>query len=174
MARKKGGGPPRGGGLGDIGQALREAGVLKEKDAKRIAHQERVRKKEVGRKGGEAEKQARKQEIEANRREQQDRTEAAQKRHENENQAAFLARLVKQGTVVTAGRGKRFYFVARSGKVPFVEVNDDTTRQLVDGRAGIVEVPGESRLRHVVIVGRDRLESLRTADSELVRFWNQS
>lgn len=175
MAKKKDSGPRRGGGgLGDLGKALREAGVIDEKDAKKIAHKERVRKKDVGREGVEKEKRQKEKALEEAQRDKRSLIEAAQKQHDDESQSAFIDRLIAGGTVQRSGRGKRFHFVARSGRIPFVEADDATTRQLVEGRAGIVEVPGQSGRQHVVIAGRDRLQSIRDADAELVRFWNQS
>lgn len=161
------------GGLGDLGRALREAGILSEDRAKKLAHEERVRKGQTGRERIEAEKKEREEElakIEATRRAG---VQVAQIRHQTQADLERLARIVKESALPSTRGGKRFHFVAKSGRIPFVDASEDVTRQLVSGSAGIVEVPGKSGREHAIVPDRARLEEIAGIDPDAVRFWNR-
>ncbi len=174
MENKKTGPAKRPGGLGDLGKALREAGILSEEKAKTIAHEERVRKKEIGREKVEEEKRQHEAQVSQAVEGRRAEARAAQSRHEAESDSTRVLRLVREGTLPSAaGRAKRFHFVSANRRVPFLEIDDETTRQVVQGAAGIVEVPGSNGREHVVVTGRDRLAEIEKVDAALVRFWNK-
>ena len=68
---------------------------------------------------------------------------------------------------------KRWFFVARDGRVPFLEVTDSVMRQLGDGAVGIVESLGAVSDEHLVLASSDALERLSEFDPDAIRFWNR-
>ncbi|MBI4613102.1 MAG: DUF2058 family protein [Planctomycetes bacterium] len=161
------------GGLGDLGRALREAGILSEDRAKKLAHEERVRKGQAGRDAIEAEKRAHEEEIAKIESARKADVQVAQVRHRTQADLERLARIVKESALPATRGGKRFHFVAKSGRVPFVDAGEDVTRQLVSGSAGIVEVPGKNGREHAIVADRASLEEIAGIDPDVVRFWNR-
>lgn len=173
MAQEKPKGKGAASGLGSLGKALLQAGILREDKAKEIAHEERVKKKELGPEGIEEEKRARDQAASAALESKREEARAAQSHHDDQLDQARVDRLIQEGTLTGLGRGKRFHFVSSYGRVPYVEVNEENQRLLVRGELGIVEVPGPGeRPAHVVVQGRDRLEKLSRFAPDRLRFWN--
>jgi hypothetical protein len=158
--------------LTGLAAALVKAGKLDEKKAKKLTREQRRDERKVGRdelERREAEKAAeaearRVAEAEANRQRQAQRDGAAERDR--------AQRAVRDGLVRNLGGSTRWFFVARSGLVPFLEVDRDTSRQLQDGQAGIVESCGASPQPHA-IVNAKALNTLHTIEPDLVRFWNR-
>lgn len=159
--------------MGDLTKQLLEAGLINEKQAKKAKHDKRMKRAKVGDKGLEAEERKR---DEAHREKRAQRSEADRER----NRAAELERLervsrdrlrdlVRSNTIGKDVAGnRRYYFVARDNKVPFVEVSDAAVRRLQHGDLGIVEVPDQSRERFAILARNHALQVHATAP-ELVR-----
>lgn len=162
--------------LTGLAAALVKSGHMKEKDARELQREQRKEEKALGR-DGVAEREAHKAaEAEARR-----KAEAEAQRLREQERTARAAR--ERATQLTLdnlhpgaeGGQRRWFFVARDGRVPFLELSDDAGRMLYDGKAGIVELldPATGRVRHVVVAGDKHLVTLSGIDKELVRFWNR-
>jgi hypothetical protein len=88
--------------------------------------------------------------------------EAAQKRREK------VKELIVGGMVEWSGR-RRFYFVARTREILFLQVSDVVGYQLEQGQAAIVE-DGEGRGDHFVVT-QDAALKVQGVDREAVRFF---
>ncbi|MGE0142037.1 MAG: DUF2058 family protein [Planctomycetota bacterium] len=120
---------------------LEKAKLLSKKDAKRLAHEERVHRKEVGREGIEAEKSARESELVAAR-EQQRLTDAErQKVIEAERKRAeelAACEAILDTEVRAPSRGAPWYFELSDGRVPHLRVDDSDRHKLVLGNVCVV------------------------------------
>ena len=67
----------------------------------------------------------------------------------------------------TGGR-RRFFFEARDGRVPLIEVNDDTMAGLEGGRIAIAEDPHGS----TTLITREAAERIADLDGTWLRLWN--
>lgn len=160
--------------LTGLAAALVKAGALNEKDARNTLREQRREEKALGR-DGVAEREAqraaeaearRKADAEAARRREQERTA----REARARAAHTVAEHVHPGG---GGGPRRWFFVTRDGRVPFLEVSDECGRMLLDGKAGIVEACGRPGADHVVVAGEKHLVTLVGIDKDLVRFWNR-
>ena len=166
--KKKRKGPP----LTGLAAALVKAGKLDAKSANKLTREKRREDRKLSPEElaqQEAEKQA---EADARRAAE---AEASRARQAAQNAAAAdsrAQRAVQSGLVRTTGGGGRWFFVSRSGLIPFIEVDRETGHKLKDGQAGIVESQGVVSAAHC-IVGAQALMTLHTIDPEFVRFWNR-
>ena len=159
--------------MGDLKDQLKKARLLSEKDAKRIAHEQRVVRHEKGREGIEAEAARKREELLALQAEQREKTREAQAKidaaRKEAEARARVAVLVRQRAVRGVDGPRRFYFVTRSGRIPFVSVGVEAARALEGGVHAIVEVPG-SAPEAFVIVDRRTAGELLAVEPGLVRF----
>lgn len=169
MAKKKKG---KGGGFGGLADAFVKSGVASDKAARKSRRERASEDRELGRDGvaeRERERQAEEQARLAAEKERQRELAAAQREGAETESLVETIRLNAE-----TGRGpKRWFFVARDGHIPFLEVSDGAMRLLGEGHAGIVESLGAFAQSHVVVSGRQALERLDQADPELIRFWNR-
>lgn len=161
--------------LTGLAAALVKSGHLKETEARDLAREQRKETKALGRDGLEQREAERRAEAEARRAAE---AEAGREREKQRlaREARERARRVVQDNRHAGGEGgsRRWFYVARAGRVPFLEVTDEVSRLLLDGKAGIVEsCDPETPAAHVVIVGEKHLTTLLGIDKELVRFWNR-
>jgi hypothetical protein len=80
--------------------------------------------------------------------------------------------IIRRGLVVPASGNRRFHFVDRSGRIPFLELGEETIRGLVSGALAIAEARGASGDEFVVVTA-DAARALERLDSNLIRFWNR-
>jgi uncharacterized protein YaiL (DUF2058 family) len=83
--------------------------------------------------------------------------------------------MVEESSLKETGFGaRRFYFVTRENKIPFLDLSDELTGRLEKGQAAIVEAPGEGDEEVVdyTIVPRAVARQMQTVDPESVRFMN--
>lgn len=161
----------------DLRSQLMKAGLI---DKKAKQHADRQARTDDRRKGADAaarEEEERRERFEGRRDEQRD----ADRRRERQRQADRAAQeerfrlrdLVRQGAVREGRAGRRrFYFVTRAGRIPFVEIGEELGLALEAGRAAILEVPLAVR-EEFEIVGRATAEKVSAALPELVLFWNR-
>jgi uncharacterized protein YaiL (DUF2058 family) len=127
--------------MSNLRDQLKKAKILSDKDARRLAHEERVHKKEIGREGIEAERAARERELETLRETERTRHAereaalAAQRAAEAER-AACLA--ILETEVKGVGRGAPWYFELEDGRIPFVRIDELDRHQLAGGQLCIV------------------------------------
>ncbi len=122
--------------MGNLRDQLKQANLLSKKDAKRVAHEERVRHKQIGgAKAADAERAARQAELAEKRQLQA----AADRQRELEQQALRVAtteasactELLRREVRSPSRRGAtRFFFVLPGGEIPHLEL-DPTDRSLI-------------------------------------------
>jgi len=131
--------------LGDLRDAFKKAGLLGDKDERRLKHEERVQRKELGHEG--LEQQQKREADERQRREQERRTAAAssQQRHDADRQRAErlkkLSRELEKAAVRTSSGPRRFHYRDADGHLPYLQVDDETGRRLEAGELAIVLLP---------------------------------
>ncbi len=82
-----------------------------------------------------------------------------------------IREMVLEASLKETGFGaRRFYFVARDNKIPFIDISDELTSRLERGQAAIVEIPGEEG--DYTVVPREVAQKIRSVDPESVRFMN--
>ncbi len=164
-------GPPAR-GLGGLADALVKAGVQGPKEARKARHERHGEDKKLT----PEELRTREQEKSAARDERKRAADEASQSSSVEKAGAAAVERIKltiQGKVEKGYGNKRWFFITRDGRVPFVDVADAVMRQLADGNAGIVESLGHLPEEHVVIGDRQALALLQDFDPEMVRFWNR-
>lgn len=173
--KKSGGkGKSKAPGLSGLAAAFASAGLVSQRDAERAEREKRkVNRREdksIGRRQARARDERGKQDQRAS---LQVRADADRDRAKVQIEGDARDRAVKliKAKVVGGGGSKRWFFVARSGQVPFLGVSDGTIEALSKGRMGIVESLGAFGAAHVV-VDRDALGELKQLDPGIVRFWN--
>jgi len=163
--------------VGDLSKELLKAGLISEKQFKQAQHDERVKKTKVGHQGLDEEERKRRVEHERRQASQRDkdreRVRDEQKAVEEKVTRARLKDVVKNGAVKSGVAGnRRFYFIARDGKIPFMEVNEEAARGLQFGDLAIVQIP-DLKLERFVLLPRRTASQVKEIEPELVRFWNE-
>ncbi|RME44330.1 MAG: DUF2058 family protein [Deltaproteobacteria bacterium] len=162
--------------MGSLRDELLKAKIVSRKEARKAAHEARVRRKELGREGIEAERKAaeeRRKTEEAKRkaaeRKRVRREQAARAEHERQNR---LKTIIRNGMLPDIPSGpRRFYFVAMDGKIPFLQIAESVATRLERGELAIVEAP-EFSPDGFVLVTREAAGKIAEIDPERVRFSN--
>jgi uncharacterized protein YaiL (DUF2058 family) len=128
--------------MGDLRDQLKKAKLLSDKEAKRLAHEERVKRKDVGREGLEREQAARQQEL-AGLREQDredDRRRQAELERDRQDRAerAACEEIVRAARVPGRGGQIRFFFETEDGRLPWLSVSESERLELGSGMVAIV------------------------------------
>jgi len=159
--------------MGDLRDQLKKAGLLKKKDLKRIAHEERVKRKKEGRDALEREKAKAREAFRRKQEEKAARDRALQERRnqvlKKKEEVARLKALVESRKVVDRDKSRKFFFVDRAGWVPYLEIGPETARLLEAGNLGIVELPWE-RQGVFALVPREVALQIRALDQECLLF----
>jgi uncharacterized protein YaiL (DUF2058 family) len=165
--------------LTGMAAALAKAGIVSEKQARAAQREQRKEARDLGedvvaaRDAAERAALAKRLEAEAEARRAADAAQVAAERR------AAVLRAIEDGRIPGEGGQRRWFFVARDGRVPFLEVSDDAARALSDGRAGICELPqpdgpaSTARVRHVLVGDEKKLQTIQGLDLDLVRFWGR-
>ena len=83
-----------------------------------------------------------------------------------------IQKMVEEASLKETGFwARRFYFVTRENKIPFLDLSDELTGRLEKGQAAIVEVPGDDVVDYT-IVPRAVARRMQSVDPESVRFLN--
>lgn len=127
--------------MGNLRDQLKQAKILSDKDARRLAHEERVHKTAVGREGIEAERAAREQELvqlrESERVEDAKREAAIAAQRQAEAERAACEQILAT-EVKGVGRGAPWFFELQDGRIPFVKIDELERMQLASGQLCIV------------------------------------
>ena len=132
--------------MGSLRDQFKKANILSPKDAKRLAHEERVERKEKGRDVLEAEKAAREAELakacaEGRERDRDRQAEVEAQRKLAEERAACEALLDTE--VRDCGRGPvSWHFELPDGRLPLLRMTDPDRHQLMSGHLCIVRRRG--------------------------------
>lgn len=138
--------------MGNMRDAFKKANLLSDKDAKRLAHEERVHRSEVGREGTAAEQRQREAELARLQERERERTRQQQQELERSKQReaerdACLALLETEARKPSPSGRMRFYFELEDGRLPSVEVSEAELRQLQAGGLCIVRLkPGRGHV----------------------------
>lgn len=90
----------------------------------------------------------------------------------DEEVKARIQKMIEDASLKETGFGsRRFYFVTRENKIPFLDLSDELTGRLEKGQAAIVELPGDDVVDYT-IVPRDVARRMQSVDPESVRFMN--
>ncbi len=136
--------------MGDLRDALRKANILSKKDARRLAHEQRVHRSKVGRGGQEQEQEQRQQELAAMQGDQRQRSRKVQEELQARQQAAAeLAAchdlLQKEVVPASSPRGQAFFVQLADGTLPRLSLGPMERAQLMAGAVCLVRIgPGGS------------------------------
>jgi uncharacterized protein YaiL (DUF2058 family) len=157
--------------MGDLRDAFKKAGLIDDKTDRRLKHEERVEKKELGREG--KEEQRRREEQERQQRDEQKKADikAAQQKHDqdrqrNERWKKLLGQVEAEALRGTSGP-RRFHYREADGHLPYVQIDDETGRRLEAGELALIRMPDSGA---VAILARPLALELRLARPELVTF----
>jgi len=159
--------------MGSLQEELMKARLVDKKQRKKAAHEKRVHQSKVGREGLEKEKQEKELRLlaqaEEKRTKDRELDTARQRAREAEGGENRLKSLIS-GAMLQGGTGgaRRFCYVNRRNRIPFLEVNDDVARRLTRGELAIIETENGK----VGLVPGNAAREIAELDSEIVRFWN--
>lgn len=155
-----------------------KAKLITKKDVKQLEHESRVEKKRLGTEGLQAQEQQRQKELqqkldEQKLRDQQLARQQAQERldKEKERNKVNIEELIKNAEMDDHGP-RKFFFITRNKKIPYISVSDGMGEKLERGIAAIVEYPTPIG-SDFAIVNRQCAEKLSEIDPEAVRFFNR-
>ena len=131
--------------MGDLRDALRKANVLSKKDAKRLAHEERVHRSQVGREGQERERDQRQQELAQQRQEQRQRSRRGQEelRHRQQSLAELAAcrdLLENEVRRASSSHGQPFFVQLADGTMPRLSQGPVERANLCAGALCVVRI----------------------------------
>ena len=162
--------------MSDIRKALRQAGLVSDKNIRQAKHKDRVHRKEVGSAGLAAEREAKEaaHRAEQARRKQAD-TALEEKRREQQEiagQQTRLESLLRTRDISAQEAGpRRFYFELADGRISFVDVSVALVRRLAQGDVAIVDGDGILDRQFALITGKTAHE-LEALDPSRIIHWN--
>lgn len=164
--------------MSNLRDQLLKAGLVSSKKARQAAHEERVHRKEAGKEGLEEERAAHEAELaaadEAKRLMDREREETRRLRAEEEARANALVQRLASGRLRDAlGGNRRWYFVTDTGRITFLDLNDDAMRKLQQGAAAIVATEGVVR-GEFCLVDTVTAGYLSKERPDVIRYWNRS
>jgi uncharacterized protein YaiL (DUF2058 family) len=159
--------------MGSLQEELMKARLVDEKQRKKAAHEKRIHQSTVGREGLEKEQQEKEHRLQAEAKAKRTRDrqvdEERKKALEEASSGNRLKSMIADATLMGFGGPRRFCYVNRSNRVPFIEVNDDAARRLTRGELAIIETQDGK----VGLVPGAAAREIVELDSETVRFWNR-
>jgi len=159
--------------MGSLQEELMKARLVDKKQRKKAAHEKRLHKKAVGREGLEKEKKEKERRLQA-----EAEAKRARDRQIDEERKKALAEassvnrvksLIAGATLQGFGGMRRFCYVNRKNRVPFLEVSDDAARRLTRGELAIIESADGT----VGLVPGQAAREIVELDSDAIRFWNR-
>jgi uncharacterized protein YaiL (DUF2058 family) len=154
---------------------LYKAKLINKKQVRQLEHEDRVEKKKLGKEGMKEKEEKRLHAIEEQQEEQKKRDQSLAKEQkqqmtEKERQAR-IEDIISNGKIAEGSAGNRkFYFVAKNGKIPFLFVTDRLVEDLQRGVAAIVEYGG-SGLGEFVIVNAPSAQKIHALAPDMIRFY---
>jgi hypothetical protein len=162
--------------MSSLQDALFKAGIASKKDIKKVKHEERVKKTILGTEGLEKEKELRQESFVQKQEEQKmmQREQEQQKKKglEEKEKLNQISEIILRNKVDDLGRPERkFYYITRSGVIPFFSLSNDFSRRLERGDYAIVESPNKSQGSHFVL-DRANVLRIKDLDEKWIRFCN--
>ena len=127
----------------DLRDQFKKAKLISDKDAKRLAHEARLERKEKGREGLEREARERQQEIEAlqvREREKVRREQEQRERERKELEELAAARALLAAAKKPGPGPVKFYFAAGDGSLPWLELSPREAQELRSGMLCVVRI----------------------------------
>lgn len=160
--------------MGDsIKEQLLKMGLVSAKQAQEVGTEQRQSRRRKGRRRSGAEQGARQDERDRRSDAQRQADRSREKARHAEQQAADagwqVAQIADSGRLTGRIEGrKRFYFEARDGRVPYVEVDAETMERLESGRVAVCESPDGK----VSLIEGDAAARIAPLDRRWLRAWN--
>lgn len=146
--------------MGNMRDQLKKAKLLSKKDARRLAHEERVHRKETGREGLEKEQAERQAELTQQRAESraQDQVQQAELEAQRQEAAerAACAEILRGAQSPTPGGGSRWYFELADGRIPSLMLGARERVLLEAGNACLVRGEGSGHAYGLLETGLAR------------------
>ncbi|HLQ36806.1 MAG TPA: DUF2058 family protein, partial [Planctomycetota bacterium] len=130
--------------MGNLRDQLKKANLLSDKDARRLAHEQRLDRKDKGHEGLEREQAQRQAELERLQQQERGRTAEQQKaieaeRRRHEEAQAVLAILANDAKKPGPGMAK-WYFQCADGSLPWLELSPREQQELRGGMLCVVRI----------------------------------
>ncbi|MBN1297150.1 DUF2058 family protein [bacterium] len=161
--------------MGDLKDQLLKAGLIDKTQARDVRREQRRERQEKGVRA--LENAAREKEAEfRNLREMEARQERERARRQREveeadERVAQLDQVIENGRVFRDVSGSvKFYFIARSGVIPCLEVSSGAADALRNGTLAIVEKPSSTG-KQFVLVNRESALRIKQDAPERIRFF---
>ncbi len=162
--------------MADMRDALKKAGMVSDKQIRQTKHQDRVKRKELGLDGLEAERQ---------KRDDRYREEQSKKKHTDKKtnllkaasqvdleKKTALKRIIKEENILAReGGNKRFYFQLPDGTIPFIEISPILGKRLAQGDAAIVDSE-QILIDDFAVLSGKAAHQLSALEQERIIFWN--
>ena len=160
-------------GFGDLKSQLLKAGLVDKKQVEAAKREKKKARKQKGRKAIDADEQARRDRhaAEAEKRRQVDRERDLSKQEQAvvQEQVQRLVQIAESGSVEPKSRpNRRWYYVTRDGRIPYLSVDDELQRDLERGSAALVESPAGKTWA----VGRESAERIDQLDKSWICCWH--
>lgn len=162
--------------MGNLKDELLKKGLTDDRRARQMAHDEKARRNRLGKDAVEGERRAHEQELQA--KEQARRETDRRREQERQKQEAAratrlgLAQMLRDRALTSGVRGpRRWHFVTRERRIPYLDVSDDAARRLEQGQIAICEVP-DTAPEQFVLVPAEAAARLREGAPEYVLFLN--
>ncbi len=131
--------------MGDLRDALRKANVLSKKDARRLAHEQRVHRSKVGRGGLDQEQEQRQQELASMQDDQRQRSRKGQEELRVRQQAvaeiaACKDLLQKEVVPASSPHGQAFFVQLADGTMPRLSLGPVERANLMAGALCLVRI----------------------------------
>lgn len=142
--------------MGNLRDELIRKGLLDDKRARQMAHEERARRNKAGQETVAQEKQQQDQERRARedaRREGDRQREVARQAREQERQEGLrLDQMLRDHALVEGVRGpRRFHFVAPDRRIPYLDLSEEVARRLENGQLAICALSGAAGHEFVIV-----------------------
>jgi len=161
--------------MADMRKALEQAGLVSQKKLRQAKHRDRVRRKELGDDGVEAQRAARDAE-QARAREEQKRADAARQQAQRTAAEAdarhhrLLGLFQRNDLSLQEAGPRRYFFELPDGRIRFVDVSDAMKRRLAQGDAVIADGAGLLDREFVLLPGK-AVSELEATAPERILFW---
>lgn len=163
--------------MGNLRDELIKKGVVSSKKAQQIAHKDRARKKKIGR-GKVADERAAQEAArlarETSRRDEDRKRESVRRDEANQHEERHaLIQLMRDHARHDLRGPRRFHFVTRKRRIPFLEVNEQAARSLEHGELAICELP-ETDPEQFLILPAESARRVQASAAEFVLFFEAS
>lgn len=161
--------------MGNLRDELVRKGLMDDKRARQMAHEEKARRHRTGHEAVAQEKQQqdteRRAKVEARREEDRRRETGRLQQQHQQQETLRLAQLLRDNALREGVRGsRRFHFVTSERKIPFMDLSEEMVHRLETGQAAICAVPGPSGTDFLLVTAETARRALEI-DKEAILFW---